>query len=450
MGEKTKKFQLILLGIFVLGIVIGVAMFAANRQGSGDGSDSAGGPVEIWGTLDFNTFQGILTYMNAVLPNTEVAYRSFDNDSFDAEYIDALASGNAPDLVILDDERILQERNRVLVYDYTQLPRDTYLGSFVDSSDIFLLHDGAHAFPFMIDPMVLYYNKDLLTTTYRLAPPTTWNELIETTPDYTDVTDTGTVNRAAIALGTTANVTHAPDVYSLLMMQLGNSLVRLDPVQGYQSTLRAPDVNGGVSPAEQALLFYTSFANRTQSHYSWNASLPNDRDMFLSGDLAFYLGYASEYTELAFANPNLNFSVAEVPQVVDRPKRTIARLYGLAIPRLADNVAGASQVITALTSNQVSQQTVNVFGLPSTRRDVLGVPATGDPLVLSLYQSSIIADAWLKPNRSGARDIFTTIINDYNASKDQASSLILDADDRLNDLYREANSDFRNFSSQER
>jgi len=450
MGEKTKKFQMILLGIFVLGIMIGVALFAGNRQGSNNGNSDAGGPVEIWGTLDFRTFQEILTHMNAVLPNDEVTYRSFDNDTFDAEYIDALASGNAPDLVILDDERLVQERNRVLVYDYTQFPRDAYLNSFVDSSDIFLLHDGVHALPFMIDPMVLYYNKDLLTSTYRLAPPVTWNELIETTPDYTDVTDTGTINRAAIALGTTGNVTHAPDIYALLMMQLGNPLVQLDPVQGYQSTLRAPDSNGGVSPAEQALLFYTSFANRTQRHYSWNASLPNDRDMFLSGDLAFYLGYASEYKDLASANPNLNFAVAEVPQVVDRPKRTTARLYGLAIPRLSDNVAGASQVISALTSSQVSQQTVNVFGLPSARRDVLGVPTTGDPLVSSLYQSSIIADAWLKPNRSGARNVFTTIINDYNASKDQVSSLIIDADDRLNDLYRDTNNDFRNFSSQER
>ena len=61
---------------------------------------------------------------------------------------------------------------------------------------------------------------------------------------------------------------------------------------------------------ETALLFYTDFTNPSKTSYSWNAALPQSFDAFTSGELAAYLGYASEYNSIISRNPNLRFKSA--------------------------------------------------------------------------------------------------------------------------------------------
>ena len=151
-------------------------------------------------------------------------------------------------------------------------------------------------------------------------------------------TSAQTVTKSLIALGTYENIENARAILSLLFMQAGYKMSERSE-SGYRSDLM--DVRSGMlgaSPAESALNFYTEFANPTKTVYSWNRSLPNNRQAFLAGDVALYLGFASERAGLAEANPNLDFDMATTPNPGTATTRmTYGKAYAFAIPRASKN-----------------------------------------------------------------------------------------------------------------
>ena len=98
-------------------------------------------------------------------------------------------------------------------------------------------------------------------------------------------------------------VTHEyPDFYVV-----GEILMYSMPFVGYwQKDAQNKD---GVRVGESVLRFYTQFADPAKETYSWNKTFQNDKNAFISGKLAFYFGYASEYKDIQQKNPNLRFDI---------------------------------------------------------------------------------------------------------------------------------------------
>ena len=126
-----------------------------------------------------------------------------------------------------------------------------------------------------------------------------------------------------------------------------------------------------VDDQEKALRFYTEFANPAKTSYSWNRSLPSAQDAFVAGDVAMYLGFASEYTQIAQRNPNLRFGVAPLPQISQSGTRvTYGRLMGVAIARTTGNITGALAVAQQLSGTAAVGLISGALSLPPVRRDV--------------------------------------------------------------------------------
>lgn len=152
------------------------------------------------------------------------------------------------------------------------------------------------ALPLAMDTIVAYVNKDLLNNAKIFTPAKTWTELVSqiSQNNLTVVDETGVVVQSGVALGAADNVPYASDLLSLLMMQ--NGAIMVDP--------SSKKVRFNEAPGQQALEFVTSFSDPKKTAYSWNANLPNARDAFIKGKVAYYLGTYADHAAITGSGIN--------------------------------------------------------------------------------------------------------------------------------------------------
>ena len=92
------NFRMALTAIFAVFIVIGIIMFSLFRGGTGGGTAEQ---ITVWGIVPGSVFARYIEEVNlAKSANVSVNYIEKDSDSFDREFIEALASGNGPDAIL--------------------------------------------------------------------------------------------------------------------------------------------------------------------------------------------------------------------------------------------------------------------------------------------------------------------------------------------------------------
>lgn len=407
MKSGMSSFQIALLAVFGTAAVASVLIFSFFI---GTNTSATTGPVVIWGTFDEAAFQAVLREMVETEGRLrQVSYVQKDAATFKAELTNALASGSGPDLFILRQDETITEAPKIFPIPYDQLPRDTFRNLWAEAADPFLGREGVLGIPFAVDPFVLYWNRDMLATAGVAKPPQYWEEVYDLTRSATRKSDAGSITKSAIAFGEYANVNHAKGILSMLILQAGGRITARD---GAGTLIPALMTRVGESsqPGDSALRFYTQFSNPTSPDYSWNRSMPESRTAFAQGDLALYIGPASEEPLVRRLNPNLNFAIAtSVPQVKNA-ERTVdgGYAYAFAIPRASQNPQGALTAAYILGGPEGSQLLSLAFGLASARRDVLGMAAQGNDAVFN--KMALLVQTWEDPNAQETERIFKDMI----------------------------------------
>lgn len=430
MGMST--FQIIVLGVCAALVLIGVSVFASF---GGLGSGSSVGRVDIWGTLETTVMDQLLTTLRAGDNSFEnVSYSRKETTTFKTELINAMAVGTAPDLILLVYDELYDLEDKLLIIPYGMVSQSSFLNSYIDEGQLFLTEGGALALPFLVDPMVMYWNRDLFSSAGIAVPPQFWNDFLTLAPKITSLDAGANITKSAVALGQWQNVAHAKEILSTLFMQAGDRIVMRGSDGRLDSVLGTTPTNAPSNPSESALRFYTEFTNPSKTTYSWNRTLPVSTTAFTSGDVATYFGFASELPGLAARNPNLRFAVAKVPQVEGSSSRlTYGRLTGLAIPRTSRNPNGAAQIAQKLTSSQSISTLTMLTGLPPVRRDVK--INTADNAAMSVFvDSALIARAWVDPAPEETDVIFRTMIESVISGRNDSGSAIGEAARALKQL----------------
>ena len=289
--KKISVFQIVLLAVFGSLAVAGVLIFAIATSSANNASGI--GPVTIWGTLEGNAFTDMLRVASdADSSLSQVSYEHQDEATYQQNLTHALASGTGPDLFIIRQDYAVADAGEITPIPYTALSKTQFQTLYVSAADPFLSPDGVLAIPILSDPLVLYWNKDILSSNGYPQPPQYWDELFSMSQTMTKRTDAGSITSATIDFGEYANVDNAKDILSMLILQAGGTLTRYDDTGRLLSSIltKSPD---GTNAAETALRFYTEFADPSKADYSWNRSLPDARAAFAAGNLALYIGYAS-------------------------------------------------------------------------------------------------------------------------------------------------------------
>ncbi len=424
-------FQIIVLGIFSTLILVGVGVFAAFGGVLGGGSV---GPVTIWGTLDNQTMQGVIEALGAQDKTLEsVTYVQKSEATYNAELVNAMASGSGPDLFLLSVEDLGQFSDKILTIPYSAISQGNYLASYVDEGQLFLTPDGALALPFTLDPLVMYWNRDLFASAGVASPPTLWSDFLALAPKITSLDARSAVQKSAVALGEWRNIPHAKDILATLFMQVGDNIVERDE-SGMPIVTFGEESDGTDGQTESALRFYTEFANPSKTSYSWNRALPSAADAFVAGDVAMYFGFASEYSQLSERNPNLRFGVALLPQIEQGNSRlTFGRLVGLGISRSAANVDGALAVAQKLSGKAAVGLVSGALSLPPVRRDV-AVDTTSSATAAVFVQSALIARGWLDPSSAASDAIFQTMIESVVSGKTTPAAAVGEGAQALQEL----------------
>jgi spermidine/putrescine-binding protein len=335
-------------------------------------------------------------------------------------------------MIIINQEQLLDEGNKLNLIPFSTLPQRTFINSYLPEYNLYLNASGTFGIPFVLDPLVLYYNQSLLSGANVPVAPKTWEAITGLAPSLTKVSASQTISQSTVDFGGYDNVDNARGILSLLFLQAGATITQ-STTNGVRSTLASTDQNAdGTTPAASALNFYTQFSDPTRTVYSWNASFDEARNVFIAGNLAFYVGYASEEADLKAANPNLNFDMAQIPQPQTAAHATDYGLaYAFAIPKASSNPSGAYASAMALTGNTVLPQAAQALGMAPAVRTFL-VASPSDSFAPVYYPEALIAQGWLSPAPATTDGIFSAMISNITSGRYQARDAINMADQALN------------------
>ena len=429
--SNIRPFQLALLAFFAVMAFVALIFLGGYKSKQSAEEVVYGSEVVIWGTLPVAAFDTVLR--NASQEDKAfgvVKYYYVDKNSFDDELINAIAEGRSPDMVVLTSDNLVKHRAKLYPMPYESLPIGQYRNTYIDGAEIFARNDGIYAVPFAVDPLVMFWNRDIFSSNGLAQAPATWEEVVSRVVPAVTIRNARDIVRGALAFGEVRNVTRAKEVLSLLMLQSGSKMVSEND-RGYVVELNQSSVQGGRAPLEAAVQFYTDFSNVNSPIYSWNRGMQQDKTAFTSGDIALYFGMASEAENLDRKNPNLNFDMTTVPQGgAATALRTYGEFYGFAIPRAAPNAKGAFAAAMKLSSAKYANELTTSLNIAPVRRDLI---AQGDssPYRSTMLQSALISRSWLDPDPRESESIFMQMVEDVVSNRKRTGAAVGDAIDRL-------------------
>ncbi|HEV2339525.1 MAG TPA: extracellular solute-binding protein [Patescibacteria group bacterium] len=308
-GHGFPKPLLITLGALVVfaGILI---IFSLLKSFFGNVTGGSGKvTITYWGLWeDANVMQPLIADFEKQHPTITVDYEKQDPNQYAQRLLVRSQQGNGPDIFRYHISWA-DELSQILL----PLPSDIISKDDLDKNYYpvvkqDLVKNGAlYGIPLEMDTLALFVNNTLLGNA-KAQVPSTWDDFVTVAKALTQKNTSGQILVAGASIGTFDNVTHAPDIVSLLFLQNGVDLKTITPAQN----------------ASDALQFYTSFASGNNP--VWSNNLDNSELAFSKGNVAMYFGYSWDIFSIQAANPNLNFSVHPVPHLPGR-NNTVASYW---------------------------------------------------------------------------------------------------------------------------
>lgn len=426
-----RPFQIALLVGFGLVALLSL-VFIASYQGVGFSEQNPyGSQVVIWGAFDAGAFSQTMQEIVRKDRNFQaVQYIEKDPRTFVDELVNAIAEGRAPDAIILSHEDLVTLRPKLQPIPYDTFSERTLRDQYADGFEIFARKDGLFAVPLFIDPLLMYWNRDIFSTGGLASPPATWESLTDVAERLTLRDATRNLRQSTVAFGEYQNVANAKAILLTLLLQSGSQLVKEGQTR-YEVALDTGAGEGNRRPLFSTVQFFVEFSNVGSPLYSWNRTFDSDLSAFLGERLALYFGFGSEASRIRAQNPNLNFDAVGVPQGAGNTvKRVYGRFYGVALLAASQNKAGAYRAALTLATPEYARALSESLGLAPAHRSLLS-ESPADPVRQSAYRAALIARGWLDPGPAKSSDVFRQMIEDVVSGRTAIGSVTSDTGRRL-------------------
>lgn len=427
------SFQTILVVVFVVVFAGAVLVFSGLISfGSKQADSTPQGVVDLWGIVPQEAIEPYINDFNATDRGYTISYREHNPSTLAQDLIVALANNASPDAIIFSSETFAQFKDKLYPIPYAAYSERLYRDTNIDGAQIFLSKDGIVGLPLVVDPLVVYYNKDILAQSNFVVPVRTWANLQQVASRITKRDTRNTITQSTIALGTASNINNVRDILSALFMQAGSPIVAYDPgTDRSTAVLQNTDPTEETSPLAQALSFYTSFSNPTNSNYSWNNAFGSSLSQFLAGKSAYYIGRASELFTIQAQNPNLNFDVVQLFQTGASARPiTFGSFLGVGVLKSAPNFNAAYAAVGELSSSAGIDTLSKVLSLPPVRRDLLQVQQS-NPYVATFFNAALTTFSWPDPDLNKTEGVFKQMVLDVTSGRSSAEQAISDANARI-------------------
>ena len=442
-GNFQKFFM---IGGFVLG-VLGIFVFSISQFGKSNVDPNLTGNIVVWGTLPAEKISQVLYEYSQNAKTYSVTYQEIPEDKFINRFIEASANEQGPDIMLVPENIMVPLKGFMANFDENMISEKTYKDLYVRSTYKYFAPTGVFAFPVAIDPLVMYVNTDILTNAGFTKAPATWGDV----PIYVSrvlgfTSSEGNTVQRAIALGSLNNILHNREILLTLLMQLKNEVIvrsfaekqekdKVTYEEKFESVFGQADEDLKIKNdtlAEQVFVFFTSFVNpNIKEAYTWSKKAPMDRDLFASGNLGLYFGFASDKSYIDTKNPHLAYELSMVPNpkgpTSEYRNVNYARLYAISISQRTKKLELANKVLTDLASKDMTDKVVSAYNLAPARQDELYIEQK-DPVKDIVYRSAERGDIIMEPIPNLINKIFGEIVDAFSGSRQTPSEIIKNAE----------------------
>ena len=315
--------------------------------------------LEYWGLWeDSNVMQTVISDFERENPSIKVKYVKQDPKEYADRLLAHIQQGDGPDIFRFHNSWVPMFVSMLSPLTQDVMSSKDFAKAYYPVAQQDLVKNGAiYGIPLEIDTLVLFTNNQILQKE-NVKVPTNWPDFITAARAMTVKDAAGKIKIAGAAMGTYDNITHAPDILSLLFVQNGADTKNL------ASTAKN---------ASDAISFYTSFVNADGN--VWDDTLDPSFVAFAKGNLAMYFGYSWDIFSLKAYNPSLEFSASPVPHLPGRDM-TISSYWAEGVSAKSKNQKQAMLFMKFLSQKDTQQKIfteeakVRQFGEPYSRTDL--------------------------------------------------------------------------------
>ncbi len=395
--------------------------------------------LEIWGLFDNSEVynKAITAYLNAHKNVKDIVYKKKTcNEPGCADYIreltNALAAQQGPDIFMISNTWVPAQKDKMLTLDDVNAGlvkagsdkimtlrelQDTFVPvvkkdlTFPDPTG----QEKIYALPLYMDDLAVFYNQDIMNAS-GVTPPAknwSWEDFSSYATKMTKIDEYGGIQRAGASIGYGKNVDRSTDILSILMMQMGSPIIDENWNSVLNNRVTSQTDGTSFSPGERALAFYTSFASRAQTVYSWNKEQWNSIDAFNAGKVGMMIDYSHMIANIKAKAPNLNMGIAYLPQLKSSPVPiNFASYWAMSVSKQAagQKAIEAWNFLKFLTDKDQATDYSKTTGRVSARYDVI-VAQKEDPLLGVFADQASSATSFRQPNDARVAKIFEDGIN---------------------------------------
>lgn len=430
----TNKLFYILLGGIIFIVFITVIIIVGNVGGGGGDQAS----LEFWGVYDDRQdIAKIISAFQQVSPGIKINYRQFSFEDYERALIDALAGGSGPDIMMTHHTWLAKHREKFApmpevssaVKDYKFMTPTEFQAQFVDVAyKDFVAENKIYGLPLHLDTLALFYNKDMFNTAGITRPPKDWSEFNEDVKLLTKFDDNGNIIQAGAAIGTARNINRSTDVLAALMLQNGTMMTNTTNT-GASFTRTV----SGQRVGENALEYYTDFANPKKEVYTWNDQQHYSIDAFVEGKVAMMIEYSYYIPVVQGRFSRLNFAIAPLPQFSELDAKNYANYWGVSVANQSKSKDAAWRFLSYLTSREGASVYLDATSRPSARRDIIDIQRN-DPALGVFAVQALSAKSWYQIDNNAIDQIFADMIDDVNFKRANIRSALRTAESKITTL----------------
>lgn len=383
---------------------------------------------------DMAQLQILASQYKQMRPYVTVNIRQVRADEFEKLFVNALADDVPPDIMSVDVKNLGMYKSRLSTmpssvkmarllvtgtyFKETQVLEDVNImptANDVKVNYVNTVYDDAveagqiYGLPMALDTLVIYYNKDLLDKAGVPESPKTWTDFVSAVKATTKFDKEGKLIQSGVALGTANNIENAFDIVSLFLLQSGVVMSQGD----YITFASGLDQHPQDHPVVRALDFYTDFARDTKENYSWDEKQNSALNQFASGKVAFYFGFAYDYSRIRALGPQMNMDLIPVPQLNENSPVNVANYYLETVVKKSKHQNEAWDFVRYITSPDSVAKYTTATRRPTPLRSQINEQKK-DILLAPFASQVLFSKNWYHGNNfTAARNAVIDMIHNY-------------------------------------
>ncbi len=460
--NQLNKIKLIGLTIVMLSLpLLGIGCKGGDLE-----AQKAAKPItlKIWGVWDEqDLLQDIFTEYKKTRPNVSFEYRKLRIEEYERALLEAWAENRGPDIFMVHNTWVTSYLTKLEPLPSSlSLPVQTVKGSLkkevvwelksfptltvnqVDEKFVKVVKDDIirnnqiYGLPLGLDTLALYYNKTIFNNAGIATPPTTWAEFKQAVLAITQLDPDNKIIRSAVAMGRGDNVERGTDLLSVLMMQNGAQMLGVDNLPAFDKIPQGGSQN--YHPGEQALIFYTDFANPIKEVYTWNQTLPNSVDAFAQGLTAMMFGYSYHAPLIRARGPRVDFGITALPQIDPLAKKyNFANYWLLGVSPRGEKQSKATAwdfILFATTKPGPNEKYLTKANKAPALKELIA-KQQNNPDTSIFTQQALTAESWYRGyNPTAAEEIVKQLIAAVNQGNfSSLSALMRNSVEQLKQTY---------------